>query len=181
MTFLVQFSRIRRGAREVIRTVTVAAGDSSAALARARSCIGTSRLWPVKTDALRVMDDGGRTLLDWDVPARDAQPSPSSPNLIARTRFQSGALPASQSPPDDPTRAVAAAPTDHTHLEVGQAISYAEDGQPEIWKGGYQIIGETEPNAAEATYTIRSADETHDRVVKEHELREDLGARTRGR
>jgi hypothetical protein len=27
------------------------------------------RHWPTPTDALRVMDDGGRTLLDWTLPA----------------------------------------------------------------------------------------------------------------
>jgi hypothetical protein len=43
-------------------------------LAAAQGIIGT-RHWPVRTDALRVMDDGGRTLLDWTVPAGIQQPS----------------------------------------------------------------------------------------------------------
>jgi hypothetical protein len=65
-------------------------------------------------------------------------------------------------------------------LDVGQAISYAEDGKPEHWQGGYEIVNAVDPDAREARYAIRNADEPHDRVAKEHELREDLGARTRG-
>ena len=74
MTFLVQFKRFRRGVPEVIRTLPVAAIDGAAALAYAKSLVGT-RHWPGQTDALRVMDDRGRTLLDWTVPAAIAQPS----------------------------------------------------------------------------------------------------------
>jgi hypothetical protein len=70
---------------------------------------------------------------------------------------------------------------DHPHLEVGQATSFAEDGKPESWRGGYQIVNASDVAAGEAQSTIRSADETHDRIVKEHELRDDLGAHTRGR
>ena len=44
----------------------IAAADGAAALAFARSLALMSR-WPTRTDALRVMDDGGRTLLDWTV------------------------------------------------------------------------------------------------------------------
>ena len=73
MTFVVQFKRFRRGVPEVIRTLPVAAIDGAAALAYAKSLIGT-RHWPGQTDALRVMDDRGRTLLDWTVPAAIAQP-----------------------------------------------------------------------------------------------------------
>ena len=67
MVYLVQFRRIRRGVPEVIRTILVASADGSAALTRARSLAGT-RFWPSQTDALRVMDDGGRTLIDWIKP-----------------------------------------------------------------------------------------------------------------
>ena len=74
MTFVVQFKRLRRGAPEVIRTLPVATIDGAAALAYAKSLVGT-RHWPIQTDALRVMDDRGRTLLDWTVPAAIAQPS----------------------------------------------------------------------------------------------------------
>ncbi len=68
MSFLVQFIRFRRGTPEVIRTLSVAAEDAQDALTRARSVIGTAS-WPPQTEALRVMDSGGRTLLDWKMPA----------------------------------------------------------------------------------------------------------------
>jgi hypothetical protein len=179
MTFLIQFVRTRRGARVVIRTVRVEAEDSRAALSYITDGMGTSR-WPVNTDAVRVMDDGGRTLLDWSVPAPDHQPSVPSPNVAAEARIAKTTSLAGRSLPDDPATAVDPAHADHPGLEVGQAISYAEDGSPEIWKGGYEIVAGSESNAGEAQYTIRSADDSHDRIVKAHELREDLGARTRG-
>ena len=71
VTYMVQFRRLRRGVSEVIRTLFFETVDGAAALASAQSLAGT-RHWPVRTDALRVMDDGGRTLLDWTVPARRA-------------------------------------------------------------------------------------------------------------
>ena len=81
MTFLVQFKRFRRGVPEVIGTLPIAAADGAAALAFARSLAGMRR-WPTRTDALRVMDDGGRTLLDWTVPAATAQPVTYSPTSV---------------------------------------------------------------------------------------------------
>ena len=74
MVFLVQFRHFRRGVSEVIGTIPITAADGSAALARARSLAGT-RFWPPRTAALRVMDDGGRTLIDWAVPVATAQPA----------------------------------------------------------------------------------------------------------
>ena len=180
MTFLIQFIRIRRGAQVVIRTATVEAEDSRGALARATSLIGSSR-WPVNTDAVRVMDDGGRTLLDWSMPAHDRRPGASSPHVAAEAQMERATLPASRSLPHNLVRAADPADADHPHLELGHAISYAEDGLPATWKGGYEIVAKGEPDADEAQYTIRSADEKHDRIVQAHELREDLGARTRGR
>ena len=79
MTFLVQFKRFRRGVLEVTRTLHLPSIDGAAALAHARSLAGT-RHWPAGTDALRVMDDNGRTLLDWRVPAATSTPSTSSPD-----------------------------------------------------------------------------------------------------
>jgi hypothetical protein len=73
--FLVQFIRFRRGVPEVVRTIRVAAADGSAALERAKSLVGTGS-WPMRTDALCVMDDGGRKLIGWTVPAATAQPLP---------------------------------------------------------------------------------------------------------
>jgi hypothetical protein len=81
MTFLIQFKRFRRGVPEVIGTLPIAAADGPAALAFARSLAGMRR-WPTRTDALRVMDDGGRTLLDWIVPVAAAQPLTSSPTPV---------------------------------------------------------------------------------------------------
>jgi hypothetical protein len=74
MIFIVQFKRLRRGVPEVIWELHVPSVDGAAALAAAQGIAGT-RHWPVRTDALRVMDDGGRTLLDWTVPAGIPQPS----------------------------------------------------------------------------------------------------------
>jgi hypothetical protein len=72
-------------------------------------------------------------------------------------------------------------PASGEHLfAVGQAVSYAEDGQAEIWKGGYEIVRLDDPRE-EPQYAVRSADQSYDRIVHEHELREDLGARGRGR
>ena len=80
MTYMIQFRRLRRGIPEVIRTLPFEAIDGAAALASAQSLAGT-RHWPVRADSLRVMDDSGRTLLDWAVPAGLAPPvaSPRAP------------------------------------------------------------------------------------------------------
>jgi hypothetical protein len=74
MKFMVQFIRFRRGAPEVVRTLHVAAADESTALARVKSLVGTAS-WPPRPDALRVMDDGGRALINWAVPVATAQPT----------------------------------------------------------------------------------------------------------
>jgi hypothetical protein len=131
MTFLIQFIRFRRGVREVIRTLPVEAVDAGAALARVRSRVGTST-WPMNTDALHVMDDGGRTVLDWIVLAPAVQQFLSLPPSAQRAQIDGGPLPASQPTSDNLTDAVGPPLTDHPHLEVGQAISFAEDGKPEI-------------------------------------------------
>jgi hypothetical protein len=79
--FLVQFRRLRRGVPEVVRTTSSATGNCAAALASGRRFAGT-RHWSAQTNALRVMDDGGRTLLDWTVPgAAPPQRSSVSPVL----------------------------------------------------------------------------------------------------
>lgn len=71
MAFLVQFKRLRRGVPQVIRTLPFDSPDQAAALADAKGLAGT-RHWPVLTDALRVMDEGGHTLLEWTVPVAPA-------------------------------------------------------------------------------------------------------------
>jgi hypothetical protein len=177
--FLIQFIRFRRGVPEVIRTLNLAAEDASAALARVKPLVTGS--WPYRTEGLRVMDDGGRTLIDWTVPVETAQlprelpvrdlprsynePSPG-PTLVSEELSQERMTPL---------------PGHHHHFDVGQPVSYAEDGTWDIWKGGYEIVRLCEVGTGEAQYAIRSADQAHDRIVQEHELQEDLGARTRGR
>jgi hypothetical protein len=85
MTFLIQFKRFRRGVPEVIGTLPIAAIDGAAALASARSLAGMRR-WPARTDALRVMDDGGRTLLDWTGQLPPRSQSHTSPPVFQRSR-----------------------------------------------------------------------------------------------
>jgi hypothetical protein len=81
---------------------------------------------------------------------------------------------------EQPEESPTTRPTDSHRFAVGQAVSYAEDGQPEIWKGGYEIV-RLDDACDEPQYAIRNADQSYDRIVHEHELREDLGARARGR
>ncbi len=179
MRFLVQFKRFRRGVPEVIGTVPIAAADGAAALALAQSPAGMRR-WPARTDALRVMDDGGRTLLEWTVPVASTQPV-TYPRVPVPTQ-PAGDKPRAAPPPlaEQSKESPSTLTQDGHHFAVGQAVSYAEDGQPEVWKGGYEIVRLDDPRG-EPRYAIRSADQSYDRIVHEHELREDLGARARGR
>jgi len=78
MTFLVQFLRFRRGVPEVIGTHQLPAASAAEALEIAKTRVGAGS-WPVRTEALRVMDDGGRMLADWLVP--ESQPSPAVDTL----------------------------------------------------------------------------------------------------
>ena len=174
MRFLIQFIRFRRGVPEAIRTLPVEAADAHAALTRVTNRVGMGT-WPMNTEAFRVMDDGGRTVLQRMVPGGDGEQTPS-PEDGSKTSH----LPLSEVIPDSLTEVIEPTSMGHPHFEVGQAITYAEDGKPVAWKGGYEIVAASDPAAGEALYTIRSADETHDRIAKEHELREDLGSRTRG-
>ena len=179
MDFHVQFVRLRRGEPEVIRTLSIQAADGPAALARVTGGVGVGT-WPMNTAALRVMDDGGRTVLDWMVPSSSDEPLPSLPHASELPPVSS-TTPLSNGPlvenfPGRPW----SEPEDQHLLDVGQAISYAEDGKPEHWQGGYEIVNAVDRDTREPRYTIRNADDPHDRVVKEHELREDLGARSRG-
>jgi len=179
MRFLVQFKRFRRGVPEVIGTLPIATTDGAAALALAQSLAGMRR-WPPRTDALRVMDEDGRTLLDWTVPAATVQSVTYTPTPVP-------VKPSGDAPRRAPPRMAEhpqgsrSTPASGEHLfAVGQAVSYAEDGQPETWKGGYEIVRLDDPRD-EPQYAVRSADQSYDRIVHEHELREDLGARGRGR
>jgi hypothetical protein len=67
----------------------------------------------------------------------------------------------------------------HHRFDVGQSVSYAKDGKPRLWQGGYAIVGVHQPEHDEPQYAIRNADQSHDQIVREHELCEDLGARVR--
>jgi hypothetical protein len=179
MTFLIQFKKFRRGVPEVIGTLPIAAADGAAALAFARSLAGM-RHWPSRTDALRVMDNGGRTLLDWTVPVAAAQPLTFSSTPVPAKPVEKEPRPASLIMIEQPEESSSTPALGHHRFAVGQAVSYAEDGQPEIWKGGYEIVRLDDPHHG-PRYAIRSADQSYDRIVHEHELREDLGARGRGR
>jgi hypothetical protein len=176
MNFLVQFRRMRRGVSEVIRTVPVSALDGPGALARARSIAGT-RFWPPRTDALRVMDDGGRTLIDWIVPVEPLHSIATSLQGTSRRHIPRA------------TRAILPLESDigllaltpHVHMfDVGQAVTYAEDGKAEVWEGGYEIVALYGVRDKDPRYAIRNADQSYERIVREHELRENLGARERG-
>jgi hypothetical protein len=181
MTFLVQFIQFRRGVPEVSRTLQLAATDAMAALARAKGRLGAGA-WPRRTDALRVMDDGGRTLIDWVVPAA---PVVTAQPILAQARppMRPLAEPRTNTPrarPDLPAENGTAL-RGRAHLfAVGQAVAYAEDGKPEAWRGNYEIVELHRLGTGEPQYAIRNADQSYDRVVREHELREDLGARVRG-
>ena len=182
MIYLVQFIRFRRGVPEVVRTIPMEAQNGSGALERAKSLRAT-RFWPTRTEALRVMDDGGRPLIHWMVPVADAQSYPSFA-LTLQSEKQIGDAPRrlrsageDEAPPASP-----ASPAIRLHhFDVGQPISYAADVSPDTWNGGYEIVGLAEPEIHEPQYAIRNADQAHNRIVREHELREDLGARVRGR
>jgi hypothetical protein len=179
MKFLVQFKKYRRGVSEVIGTLPIAVTDSAAALGFAQSPAGMRR-WPPRTDALRVMDEEGRTLLDWTVPATTTQPVTNSPTPVPTKAAVKEPRPAPLMTAEQPEESPTTRSLGRHRFAVGQAVSYAEDGQLEIWKGGYEIVRLDDPRD-EPQYAIRSADQSYDRIVHEHELREDLGARTRGR
>ena len=66
MIFVFQFVRFRRGVPEVIGQRRCEAPDKTAALARAKTLVGTSD-WPSTAEAVRVLDDGGRKVSDWRI------------------------------------------------------------------------------------------------------------------
>ena len=55
---------------------------------------------------------------------------------------------------------------------VGQHVSYAEDGIAWPWKGGYAIVALLPDGTSEPQYQISNAEQSYDRVVREHELTE---------
>jgi hypothetical protein len=122
VTFLVQFIRFRRGVPEVVRTLRVVAPDGSVALAWAKKLVGTS-FWPTRTEALRGMDDGGRTLIDWIVPDAAAQSYPSFPLPSPREPTDEAPRPISLADADEQPINPAALGVRHHHFDVGQPIS----------------------------------------------------------
>lgn len=180
MNFLVQFIRFRRGVPEAVRTLPFAAVDAASALSRAQELIGIGS-YPVRTEALRVMDDGGRTLIDWTERVMAEQPAAYVPEPVSNVHQAAEpallALPEAQ-PQNARTSALM---TGRHQFAIGQPVSYTEDGKPHISRGGFEIVGLCEPGTHEPNYAIRSADESSDRLVQEHELQEDLCARVRGR
>jgi hypothetical protein len=179
MTFLVQFIRFRRGGPEVVRTLPIAAENEVVVLQHVKERVGTS-FWPMNAEALRVMDSGGRTLLDWVVPA-PTQDVHASSELTPKSRAGPNSQGVEFKAPDAPRQRDHVGSTSAHPLNVGQAVSFTEDGGQEDSKGGYQIVGLADTGGGEAQYVIRSADQTSNQVAKEHELQEDLGERTRGR
>jgi len=172
---LIQFLRLKRGVPEVILTVDFE-GDASALVAEGARLVRRGR-WPAQADGLRAVDQYGRILMSWDVPADAYQPTSTllalnSPRGISEERMLE-AVP-------DSTRGEVL-PAASCHFDVGQPVSYADDTEPGIWKGGYEIIELPVPGDHERQYVIRNANEPYNLVVQEHELREDLGARLRGR
>jgi hypothetical protein len=174
VTFVVQFIHFRRGVPEVIRTLNLGSADAAAALARAKPLV--TRSWPSRTDAIRVMDDGGRTLIDWTVPPATLESSADLP--IRGSRGSTVHEPPSRTARGSEERLLAhaaeSAPSHH-RFNAGQPVSYAEHGKPEIWTGGYEIIALRELGPGEPQYVIRNVDETHDHIVQEHELQEGFG------
>jgi hypothetical protein len=158
----------------------MAAQDGSGALGRAKS-LRRTRFWPTRTEALRIMDDGGRALIDWIVPVAGAQSYPSFP--LPTQSAQAGEVPRpvrsaneDKAPPANP-----ASPTIRFHqLDVGQPISYAADVSSDAWRGGYEIARLAEPESHEPQYATRNADQAHSQTVPVHKLHDDLGARGRG-
>ena len=71
MIFIFQFVRFRRGVPEVIGQRRCEAPDGTAALARAKTLVGTSD-WPSTAEAVRVLDGGGRRTADWRIGERSA-------------------------------------------------------------------------------------------------------------
>jgi len=132
MSFLVQFLRFRRSVPEVVRTLHLQqAATGAEALDIAKSRIGPGS-WPVRINALRVMDDGGRTLIDWLVPEEPPSRPVDAVSQAAQHRM------AGREPEFAASRRVLAdtAETDRATFEIGQPVTYASDVRPEAWKGG---------------------------------------------
>jgi len=173
---LMQFLRLRRGVLEVVHTIDFD-GHASAVLAEGTRLLRRGR-WPARADTLRAIDQCGRTLKTWQITPDADQPSSALPAAaLDRGAVEEPAMPG---PLRDHLKGEVLSRGSH-HFDVGQPVSYADDDEPDIWKGGYEIIQLPVPTDHEPQYVIRNANDTYNLVVQEHELREDLGARLRGR
>jgi hypothetical protein len=172
----IQFLRLRRGVSEVVHTIRFR-GNASALLAEGARLVARGR-WPARADGLRAIDERGRTLMKWHLVADVDQPCSAMPVTASRRRRADE--PALPLPLRDDLKS-RVLPVGPHHFDVGQPVSYADNDQPDMWRGGYEIIELSAPADHEAQYVIRNADEPYNLVVEEHELREDLGARLRGR
>ena len=83
MSMMVQFLRFRRGVPEVVSTRTYPGTDEHAALDRAVALRG-GRAWPFQTEAIRILGDNGRTLLQVLMPDRGSTSSENFGSLNDR-------------------------------------------------------------------------------------------------
>jgi hypothetical protein len=173
---LMQFMRLRRGVSEVVHTVDFD-GDASAVLAEGARLVRRGR-WPARAGTLRALDQCGRTLMRWELAVHADQPSSALLEVASKRGTADESM---LSPPGRDILRSGVLPDGLHHFDVGQPVSYADDGEPDIWKGGYEIIELPALVDHQPQYVIRNADEPYNLVVQEHELREDLGARVRGR
>jgi hypothetical protein len=173
---LIQYLKLKRGVPEVILTVDFE-GNASAVLAEGVRLV-RSGCWPAQADGLRVIDQYGRILMSWDIPAEAYQLTSTILSLAPQRKISEELVVVTV--PDSAAGEVL--PPGSSRVDVGQPVSYADNREPGTWKGGYEIIGLPVAAPDDAVhYLIRNANEPYNLVVQEHELREDLGARLRGR
>ena len=132
---LLQFLRLRRGVFEVVHTVDFE-GDTSAVLAEGARLVGRGR-WPGRADGLRAVDQCGRTLMRWELGVDADQPSAAL--VVTASKPRMAEEPRLPLPARDYLKGGVLA-GGLNHFDVGQPVSYADDGEPDIWKGGYEII-----------------------------------------
>ena len=172
---IVQFLRFRRGVPEVVSTRTYSGTDEHSALDSVMALRG-SRLWPAQTEAIRILGESGRTLMQSMLAPLTRVLGRTSPDLPEK---RAAPTDLAATPPSSSVTLVTR--TARQGFEVGQAVSYAKGGLPEFWAGGFEIVGLHAADKGGTQYAIRNAEESADRVVQQHELCEDLGARGRGR
>jgi hypothetical protein len=172
---IVQFLRFRRGVPEVVSTRTYSGTDEHSALDSVMALRG-SRLWPAQTEAIRILGESGRTLMQSMLTTPSTVLRGTSPDLVQKGPASTDLAIARPS-----ASVTLVTRTARQGFEIGQAVSYAKGGLPEFWAGGFEIVGLHAADKGGTQYAIRNAEESCDRIVQQHELCEDLGARGRGR